>query len=198
MRSLHKKLTVSTQGSRESPEQARRLTAAGLDHPATARPGRGRTWTWLILAVYAQLWLARPLTGDLRRPWEKPAQAGRLTPARVRRGFATSARRPPVRPVHPKPSRPGPGRPREPRTRSQHGGMSRGKHQTRPPAPTAPEGWMTSSLPPRGGNGQAVLDAGFQPDGYAQAVTCPAHCETRCDQCDDRTYDDHGTLCSSD
>lgn len=48
---------------------------------------------------------------DLRHPWEKPAEPGRLTPARVRRGFRN------LRPtLHcparaPKPSRPGPGRP---------------------------------------------------------------------------------------
>ncbi|WP_425489492.1 transposase [Nonomuraea typhae] len=47
-----------------------------------------------------------------RRPWEKPAPAGRPTPARVRRGFRD------LRPAlaqpagAPKPSKPGPGRPR--------------------------------------------------------------------------------------
>jgi DDE superfamily endonuclease len=44
-------------------------------------------WTWLIIACHAQLRLARPLAADLRRPWERPAPPGRLTPARVRRGF---------------------------------------------------------------------------------------------------------------
>jgi len=64
------------------------------------------------LAVYAQLWLARHLATDLRRPWEKPAQPGRLTPARVRRGFR-HLRQTVTRPAGaPKPSRPGPGRPK--------------------------------------------------------------------------------------
>jgi len=68
-------------------------------------------WTWLILAVYTQLRLARPLAADRRRPWEKPVQSNKLTPARVRRDFRH------IRPTTacpaqaPKPSRPGPGRP---------------------------------------------------------------------------------------
>jgi hypothetical protein len=68
-------------------------------------------WTWLVIAAHTQLRLARPLAEDLRRPWERPAEPRRLTPARVRRGFrnirATTAR--PA--AAPKPSRPGPGRP---------------------------------------------------------------------------------------
>ncbi len=44
-------------------------------------------WTWLIIAAHTQLRLARPLAEDLRRPWERPAEPRRLTPARVRRGF---------------------------------------------------------------------------------------------------------------
>ena len=60
----------------------------------------------------ASLAADRPsLCRKLRRPWERPAEPRRLTPARVRRGFhnvrATAAR--PV--AAPKPSKPGPGRP---------------------------------------------------------------------------------------
>lgn len=44
-------------------------------------------WTWLVIAAYAQLRLARPLATDLRRSWEKPTEPNRLTPARVRRVF---------------------------------------------------------------------------------------------------------------
>lgn len=47
----------------------------------------GDRWTWLVLAAHTQLRLARPLAADLRKPWERPAKPGRLTPARVRRGF---------------------------------------------------------------------------------------------------------------
>jgi len=81
-------------------------TAPKVRHPDTAD-----LWTWLIIAAHTQLRLARPLAEDLRRPWERPAEPRRLTPARVRRGFrnvrATTAR--PA--AAPKPSRPGPGRP---------------------------------------------------------------------------------------
>jgi len=41
-------------------------------------------------------------------PGKRPAPPGRLTPARVRRGFRTSARHCPARPA-PKPGKPGPG-----------------------------------------------------------------------------------------
>jgi hypothetical protein len=69
------------------------------------------TWTWLILVVYTQLRLARTLTGDLRRPWERPARPGRVSPARVRRGFRNLHPKTSHPAGAPKPSRPGPGRP---------------------------------------------------------------------------------------
>jgi hypothetical protein len=63
-------------------------TNSGLNpgtHPHT-RPGN--RWTWIIVAAHTQLRLARHLTNDLRRPWEKPVtEPHRLTPARIRRGF---------------------------------------------------------------------------------------------------------------
>lgn len=68
-------------------------------------------WTWLVIAAYAQLRLARPLATDLRRPWERPAPPSRLTPARVRRGFRNLYAGTGSPTGAPKPSRPGPGRP---------------------------------------------------------------------------------------
>ncbi|MFJ4773775.1 transposase [Streptomyces uncialis] len=68
-------------------------------------------WTWLVIAAYAQLRLARPLATDLRRPWEKPAEPNKLTPSRVRRGFRNLRTRAGSPTGAPKPSRPGPGRP---------------------------------------------------------------------------------------
>jgi hypothetical protein len=48
---------------------------------------------------------------DLRLPWERPAPPGRLTPARVRRGFR-NIRATAAQPASaPKPGKPGPGRP---------------------------------------------------------------------------------------
>ena len=82
-------------------------TAARVRHPEQAV-----RWTWLLIAAYVQLRLARDLAADLRRPWERRPRPGRpLTPCRVRRAFrhlrdqlGTPARLP-------KTTRPGPGRP---------------------------------------------------------------------------------------
>lgn len=83
----------------------------GWTAPRVRSPGAADRWTWLIIAAHTQLRLARPLAADLRRPWEKPAEPRRLSPARVRRGFR-HLRPKTVRPASaPKPSRPGPGRP---------------------------------------------------------------------------------------
>ncbi|WP_328285925.1 NF041680 family putative transposase [Streptomyces sp. A1-5] len=84
----------------------------GWTRPKLRNPEAADRWTWLVLAAHTQLRLTREAAADLRRPWEKPAEPGRLTPARVRRGFRN------LRPhLHcpaqaPKPSGPGPGRPR--------------------------------------------------------------------------------------
>jgi hypothetical protein len=72
----------------------------GWTVPKLRDPAAADRWTWLIITVHTQLRLARPLTTDLRRPWEKPVEPDRLTPARVRRGFRTSVRRLPLRRVH--------------------------------------------------------------------------------------------------
>lgn len=84
----------------------------GWTRPRLRHPDQADRWTWLMLAAYTQLWLARDLTDDLRRPWEKPSPVGRLTPGRVRRGFVR-IHRTTARPASaPKPTRPGPGRPK--------------------------------------------------------------------------------------
>lgn len=83
----------------------------GWTAPKLRTPDAADRWTWLILAAYTQLRLARRLVADLRRPWEKPAQPDRLTPARVRRGFRNLRRQAGCPASAPKPSRPGPGRP---------------------------------------------------------------------------------------
>ena len=105
----------------------------GWTTPKLRDPEAADRWTWLLLAAHTQLRLARPLVADLRRPWEKPAPPGRLTPARVRRGFRN------IRPTTllparaPKPSRPGPGRPPGSRNRHPaHQPRRRQNGQTRP------------------------------------------------------------------
>ena len=83
----------------------------GWTRPKIRTPEAADRWTWLIIAAHTQLRLARPLAIDLRRPWEKPTPANRLTPARVRRGFRNLRPKAGSPAGAPKPSRPGPGRP---------------------------------------------------------------------------------------
>jgi hypothetical protein len=93
----------------------------GWTAPALRTPEQADRWTWLVVAAYTQLRLARSLVDDLRLPWERQRKPGRLTPARVRRGFhrLTPKLGTPASP--PKSRTPGPGRPkgtrRERRTR---------------------------------------------------------------------------------
>ncbi|GAB2954714.1 hypothetical protein GCM10023080_012000 [Streptomyces pseudoechinosporeus] len=83
----------------------------GWTRPKLRTPEAADRWTWLVIAAHTQLRLARPLAADLRRPWEKPAEPGRLTPARVRRGFRNLRPNLPCPARAPKPNRPGPGCP---------------------------------------------------------------------------------------
>lgn len=84
----------------------------GWTAPRLRGPAAADRWTWLILAAYTQLRLARHFVADLRRPWERPAtRPDRLTPARVRRGFRNIRPKTALPASAPKPSRPGPGRP---------------------------------------------------------------------------------------
>ena len=88
----------------------------GWTAPRVRHPEQADRWTWLVLAAYAQLSLARRLVADRRLPWERPLPAGSLTPTRVLRNFVsllpvlgTPARAP-------KPRGRSPGRPRGSRT----------------------------------------------------------------------------------
>jgi hypothetical protein len=90
----------------------------GWTAPKIRDPQAADRWTWLIITCHAQLRLARPLAADLRRPWERPAPPGRLTPARVRRGFRNIRATMPCLAGAPKPGKPGPGRP--PGSRNRH------------------------------------------------------------------------------
>jgi hypothetical protein len=84
----------------------------GWTTPALCTPEQADRWTWLVVAGYTQLRLARGLVADLRLPWERHREPGRLTPGRVRRGFRQlhPALGTPASP--PKSDVPGPGRPK--------------------------------------------------------------------------------------
>jgi hypothetical protein len=84
----------------------------GWTTPALRTPEQADRWTWLIIAGYTQLRLARALIDDLRLPWERPLHPSQLTPARSRRGFRRlrPALHTPASP--PKSETAGPGRPK--------------------------------------------------------------------------------------
>ena len=83
----------------------------GWTRPRLREPAAADRWTCLVLAAHTQLRLARALAADLRRPWERPQPAERLTPTRVRRGFRNLRTHLPCPTQVARPSRPGPGRP---------------------------------------------------------------------------------------
>lgn len=56
--------------------------------PRVRYPEQADRWTWLVLAAYAQLRLARGFVADRRLPWERPLPPRLLTPNRVLRNFA--------------------------------------------------------------------------------------------------------------
>ena len=58
----------------------------GWTTPRPGHPEQADRWTWLILAGYAQLRLAREVVVDARLPWERPRPQPRLSPVRVCRG----------------------------------------------------------------------------------------------------------------
>ena len=83
----------------------------GWTRPKLRDPAAADRWTWLIITAHTQLRLARTLTTDLRRPWERPTPNGQLTPARVRRAFRHLHPKTTHPAGAPKPTNPGPGRP---------------------------------------------------------------------------------------
>jgi hypothetical protein len=57
----------------------------GWTMPRVRHPEQADRWSWLIVAAYTQLRLARERVADLRLPLERRYDAGRLTPVRVHR-----------------------------------------------------------------------------------------------------------------
>jgi hypothetical protein len=60
----------------------------GWTTPRVRHPEQADRWTWLVVAAYTQLRLARARVADLRLPWERRYDAGRLTPIRVHRAVS--------------------------------------------------------------------------------------------------------------
>ncbi len=86
--------------------------AFGWDAPRVRHPEQADRWTWLVLAAFAQLRLARTPVADRRLPWERRYDPGRLTPIRVRRALSALLTHlgTPAKP--PKPCGGSPGRPK--------------------------------------------------------------------------------------
>ncbi|MDP8951127.1 MAG: transposase [Actinomycetota bacterium] len=86
--------------------------ALGWTTPRVRHPEQADRWTWLILAAYMQLRLARGIVADQRLPWERPLPLEKLTPTRVLRSFATLLPQVGTPAEAPKPRGRSPGRPK--------------------------------------------------------------------------------------
>ena len=85
----------------------------GWTAPALRTPEQADRWTWLIIAAYTRLRVAGGLVADDRLPWRRPRAPGKLTPARVRRGFQRLHANLGTPASPPKSRTPGPGRPKD-------------------------------------------------------------------------------------
>jgi hypothetical protein len=61
----------------------------GWTTPRVRHPEQADRWSWLLVGAYTQLRLARARVADLRLPWERRYDAGRLTPVRVHRAVSS-------------------------------------------------------------------------------------------------------------
>ena len=86
--------------------------ALGWTSPRVRHPEQADRWTWLVVAAFTQLRLARACVADRRLPWERRYDIGRLTPIRVRRVVSALLTQlgSPAKP--PKPCGRSPGRPK--------------------------------------------------------------------------------------
>src|SRR5512132_631714 len=84
----------------------------GWTTPRVRHPEQAERWTWLVVAAYTQLRLARELVADQRLAWERPRPPGQLSPYRVRRGFSRLLCVLGSPAAAPKPSGRSPGRPK--------------------------------------------------------------------------------------
>lgn len=75
-------------------------------------PEQADRWTWLVMAAYSQLRLARGIVADRRLPWERRLPIQFLTPTRALRSFATLLPAVGTPTKEPKPRGRSPGRPK--------------------------------------------------------------------------------------
>jgi DDE superfamily endonuclease len=84
----------------------------GWTAPRMRHPAQADRWTWLVLAAFTQLRLARALVADRRLPWERRCDPGRLTPIRVHRTVSALLAHLGTPAEPPKPCGRSPGRPK--------------------------------------------------------------------------------------
>jgi hypothetical protein len=84
----------------------------GWTAPRVRHPEQADRWSWLVVAAYTQLRLARAHAADLRLPWERRYDAGRLTPVRVHRAVSSLLAQMGTPAKAPKPCGRSPGRPK--------------------------------------------------------------------------------------
>jgi hypothetical protein len=86
----------------------------GWTTPAVCTPEQADRWTWLVIAAYTQLRLARGLVADTRLPWERPRDPHQLTPPASDEDFTDSVQPPAPRPNHRNPPHPDQAAPKAP------------------------------------------------------------------------------------
>ena len=84
----------------------------GWTTPRVRHPEQADRWSWLVVAAYTQLRLARERVADLRLPWERHYDSGRLTPVRVHRAVSPLLMELGTPASAPKPCGRSPGRPK--------------------------------------------------------------------------------------
>jgi DDE superfamily endonuclease len=85
----------------------------GWTRPLLRDPAAADRWTWLIIACYAQLYLARHLAPLTRMPWQpRRPDGGEMTPGQVRAAFRRVRETLGSPASGAKPGTPGPGRPK--------------------------------------------------------------------------------------
>jgi len=86
--------------------------AFGWSTPRVRHPEQADRWTWLVLAAFTQLRLARGCVADRRLPWERRYAPERLTPVRVHRAVSALLAHLGTPAEPPKPCGRSPGRPK--------------------------------------------------------------------------------------
>jgi DDE superfamily endonuclease len=116
----------------------------GWDKAMLRDPAAADRWTWIIIACYAQLCLARDLVADTRLPWQRPQPATTaapvMTPGRVRAGFRGARQMAGTPASNAKPGKPGPGRPPGSKNKAPAPRHPAGKPAPEQPAPAVRRG----------------------------------------------------------